>query len=87
MIAADLTLYSNPLNSALHVKDKKGGKSGSKEVTTSSQKDSTTSSTSDTIAADMTKYDSPMADYDKRRRDKADREAAEEKDAKKEDKK
>ena len=32
----------------------------------------------DTIAADMTKYDSPMADLDKRRRDKADVAAEEE---------
>ena len=64
-IAADLTLYTNPLNKCLHVKKREsvlpagGG-------TPAAQKPSAEANTADDderamVAADMTMYDSPMA--------------------------
>ena len=62
MVAADLTLYSNPLNRALNLAGRLQHNVQAKQGQRLDEKE--------TIAADMTKYDSPMADLDKRRDDK-----------------
>ncbi|CAD5111074.1 DgyrCDS422 [Dimorphilus gyrociliatus] len=55
MIAADLTLYTNPLNSALaDIGIKKPDKNDEKE-----------NEKTDIVAADLTQYDSPLADIEK----------------------
>ena len=89
MIAADLTLYSNPLNKALDLKAKPKV-TKDKEVTTPKPKQNqdgdqisgeenadetgneteTENENEAMIAADMTKYDSPLADLDVRHSDK-----------------
>ena len=70
MIAADLTLYCNPLNNALHITGRSGQppprhhgpqKAPRKDGEEEEEEEE------DTIAADMTKYDSPMSILDKRR--------------------
>ena len=66
-IAADLTLYSNPLNNALHIAGARGASHNAKKQPPRQKEEG-----EDEIAADMTKYDSPMADLDKRRNDKVD---------------
>ena len=72
MIAADLTLYSNPLNTALatqalearksDAKGKTTGKKGNKKAKRGS--DAASANEDCVIAADMTKYDSPLAELD-----------------------
>ena len=71
-IAADLTLYSNPLNKALDtkIKSKTNAKGTGSKNSDAAGKGSSAQEEQETIAADMTKYDSPMADLDKRHTEK-----------------
>ena len=60
MIAADLTLYSNPLNRALG-RLAESPKSKRKSI---QEKPEKAEEERETIAADLTKYDSPMSELD-----------------------
>ena len=66
MIAADLTLYSNPLNQALNLEIRPQPKTAPAQ----SKDDKDENKDEDMIASDMTKYDSPMDDLDKIHDDK-----------------
>ena len=77
MVAADFTLYTNPVNKALHrplggksSNTSAQGKSDNRKTSTASSKASHASPDDEMIASDMTKYDSPLAELEKNAMDK-----------------
>ena len=65
-IAADLTLYSNPLNKALNMVQAPPAAKKEEENKKEGEKEKKEDVEEDIVAADLTKYDSPMSQMDRK---------------------